>query len=147
MHTLREEPRVVLLSRTHPLVEHDQLTVEDVVGQTFVGVDPSVDSDWGGFWSLDDYRGSPAVRTRDHAKNAQEMLAALASAEAITTAPGSVAAMLLTDLSGITAIPLTDASPAVITLSGHADRNNSLVAEVLTFAQGLNVIPGVQVQA
>ena len=79
MHTLREEPRVVLLSRTHELADSDQLAVEDVVGQTFVGVDPSVDADWRGFWSLDDYRGSAAARTRDHAKNAQEMLAALAS--------------------------------------------------------------------
>ena len=147
MHTLREEPRVVLLSRTHPLAERDRLSIEDAVGQTFVGLDPSVDRDWGGFWSLDDYRGSPAARTRDHAKNAQEMLAALASTEAVTTAPESVAAMMLTDLSGIAAIPLMDASPAVITLSGHADRNNALVAQVLTFARGLNVIPGVQVQA
>ena len=55
--------------------------------------------------------------------------------------------MMLTDLSGIVAIPLTDASPAVITLSGHADRNNTLVAEMLTYAQGLKVIPGVAAQA
>ena len=147
MHTLREEPRVVLLARTHPLAERDELTVADVVEETFVGVDPSVDPDWGGFWSLDDYRGSPAAHTRDHAKNAQEMLASLASGEAITTAPGSVAAMMLTDLSGIVALRLTDASPAVITLSGHADRNNSLVAEVLAYARGLKVIPGVAAQA
>ena len=56
---LREEPRVVLLPRTHPLAEPIELTVEDAVGQTFVGLDPSVDPDWGGFWSLDDYRGAP----------------------------------------------------------------------------------------
>jgi len=147
MHPLREEPRVVLLDRDHALTDHDRLSVEDVVGETFVGVDPSVDADWSGFWSLDDYRGSPAARTRDHAKNAQEMLAALASGEAITTAPESVAAMMLTDLSRIVAIPLTDASPAVITLTGHTDRNNPLVAEVLGFAQGLKVIPGIHAQA
>ena len=147
MHTLREEGRVVLLARTHALAENVQLTVEEAIDQTFVGVDPSVDPAWAGFWSLDDYRGAPATHTRDHAKNAQEMLAALASCDAITTAPESVAAMMLTDLSGILAIPLTDASPAVITLSGHADRNNTLVAEVLAYAQGLKVIPGIGVQA
>jgi DNA-binding transcriptional LysR family regulator len=115
MYPLREEPRVVLLDQSHPLAGRDTLSVEDVVGQTFVGVDPSVDAAWSGFWSLDDYRGSPATRTRDHAKNAQEMLAALAASDAITTAPESVAAMMLTDLSRIVAIPLADASPAVIT--------------------------------
>lgn len=35
----------------------------------------------------------------------------------------------------------------MITLSGHADRNNPLVAEVLNFARGLKVIPGVHAQA
>ena len=58
MHPLREEPRVVLLEQNHALADRDRLSVEDVVGETFVGVDPSVDAAWSGFWSLDDYRGS-----------------------------------------------------------------------------------------
>jgi len=147
MHALREEPRVVLASRTHALADHDELTVEEIVGETFVGMHPSVDAAWSGFWTLDDYRGSPARRTEDQAKNAQEMIASIAGSGAITTAPGSVAAMMLTDLSGIIAIPLADASPAVITLSGHVDRNNALVAEVLAFAQDLKVVPGIHAQA
>ena len=147
MHPLREEGRVVLASRTHPLAERGEVTVGEVIDETFVGIDPSVDPDWSGFWALEDYRGVPADRTLDQAKNAQEMLAAIASGRAITTAPGSVAAMMLTDLSGILAIPLVDASPAVITLSGHADRNNAVVAQMLDFARGLNVVPGIAAQA
>jgi DNA-binding transcriptional LysR family regulator len=147
MHPLREEPRVVLTSRTHDLVGRDAVSVEEIIGETFVGTHPSVDREWSGFWTLDDYRGSPAERTGDQAKNAQEMIAALAATRSITTAPESVAAMMLTDLSGISAIPLVDASPAVICLSGHADRNNPLVAEVLAFARGLKMVPGVHAQA
>ncbi|HUH79844.1 MAG TPA: LysR family transcriptional regulator [Solirubrobacteraceae bacterium] len=147
MHPLREEPRVVLASRRHHLAGRDELTVEEVIGETFVGMHPTVDKEWSGFWTLDDYRGSPAEVTGDQAKNAQEMIASIAASGAITTVPGSVAAMMLTDLSGITAIPLMCASPAVITLSGHADRNNELVAELLDFAQGLKAVPGVHAQA
>ncbi len=149
MHPVREERRVVLASRGHHLAGRQEVSVEEVIGETFVGVHPSVDPHWSGFWGLDEYRGSPANRTHDHARNAQEMLAAVAGSRAITTAPESVAAMMLNDLSGILAIPLTDASPAVITLSGHADRNNPLVAEVVEFVRGLNAatLPAVHARA
>jgi DNA-binding transcriptional LysR family regulator len=134
-HSLREEPRVVLAARSHRLASADALCVEEVLGETFVGLHPSVEPAWAGFWSLDDHRGGPPVRiTVDQALNPGEVLAALALRESITTVPSSVAAMLVNHLTGLISIPLTDASPAVITLSGHADRRNPLVADLLAFA-------------
>jgi DNA-binding transcriptional LysR family regulator len=134
-HPLREEPRVVLAARSHPLAGANELCVRDVLGETFVGLHPSVEPAWAGFWSLDDHRGGPPTRvTVDQAVNPAEVLASLAVRESITTVPGSVAALLVNHLAGLISIPLRDADPAVITLNGHADRHNPLVAEVLTFA-------------
>jgi hypothetical protein len=41
--------------------------------------------------------------------------------------PASVASVIVNVLSGISAIPLTDAAPTTIALVGHRDRRNPLV--------------------
>jgi DNA-binding transcriptional LysR family regulator len=134
-HPLREEPRVVLAAKSHPLAGRSEVSVEEAAEHMFIGLHPSVDPDWAGFWSLDEYRGGPPTRiTGDQALNSHEVLGALVVREAIATAPASVAAMILNALTGIISIPLRGASPSVITLSGHADRQNPVVAEVLAFA-------------
>lgn len=136
-HVLREEPRVVLARSRHPLAERRTLSLEDVLDETFVGMDPAVESGWASFWSLDDHRGcAPASVTSDQAANPQEVLAALAARDAITTAPASAATVLFNNLGGVTAIPLSDASPCAIAVVGHADRRNPLVTELLTFMLG-----------
>jgi DNA-binding transcriptional LysR family regulator len=146
-HPLREEPRVVLAAKSHPLAGLSEVSVEQAAEQTFIGMHPSVEPEWAGFWSLDDHRGGPPARvTGDQALNSHEVLGALVVREAIATAPQSVAAMTLNSLTGIVAIPLRDASPAVITLSGHADRQNPVVAEVLAFALQVDDFSPVQPQ-
>ena len=79
----------------------------------------------------------PRNSTPDRAANPHEVLAALAVPDAITTVPSSVAAVILNVLSGIVAVPITDAAPCTIMLVGHADRRNPLVASVLRFARRL----------
>jgi DNA-binding transcriptional LysR family regulator len=119
---LRREPRVVLAPTRHPLAQCSQLCVADALEETFVGLHPSVEPTWAGFWSLDDHRGAPPkCVTLDRAFNPQELLASLAVRCAITTAPAYAAQVLSNVPTGVAAIPLRDADPSTIMLVGHQD--------------------------
>lgn len=137
-HRLRSEDRVVLARSGHQLACRSELTVPEVLDETFVGLHPTVDREWASFWSLDDHRGGPpSSLTSDHACNPQEVLAAVASRDAITTAPASVGRIQIDALNGLVAIPLRGAARCSIMIVGHADRRNPLVTELLTFALGV----------
>jgi DNA-binding transcriptional LysR family regulator len=135
-HLLRREPRAVLVPKRHPLAERSSLRVADVIDETFIGLHTSVEPSWGGFWSLDDERGSPPQQvTGDHAAKPQEVLAALAVGRAITTVPASVARVIMNFPTGVVAIRLLDAAPASIVLCGRDDRHGALVGALLAFAR------------
>jgi DNA-binding transcriptional LysR family regulator len=139
---LRREPRVVLAPSRHPLAQHKEVAVDDALNETFIGLHPSVEPSWAGFWSLDDHRGAPPERvTSDRAANPHELLAALAVSCAITTAPAFAAQALSSSLTGVLAIPLRDADPATIMLVGHHDGPNPHVASLRAFAR--EVVGGV----
>ena len=134
--TLRVEPRAVLAPTRHPLATRNEVSVADVLDETFIGFHNSVDPAWAGFWSLDDHRGGPPPHaTDDRVANPQEVLAALAMRVAITTVPSSIAELLVGPRTGMAAIPLRDAAPAEITLVGRKDRRNPLVETLAAFAQ------------
>ena len=133
---LRREPRAVLAPKRHPLAQRAELTVAEVLDETFIGFHPSIEPAWAGFWSLDDHRGgSPRRVTADRAVSVQEILASLAVRRAITTVPASVARVIPNLLTGVVAIPLRDAEPSSIMLVGPKDRRNPLVASLLAFAR------------
>jgi DNA-binding transcriptional LysR family regulator len=133
---LRSEPRVVLARRDHPLAGRDDLSVQDVLDETFIGLHPSVEQAWAGFWSLDDHRGGPPERvTVDRAVNPQEVLASLTARHAITTVPASVAGVIVNVLPTMTALSLSDAAPSDIMLVGHKGHSNPLVATLVAFAR------------
>ena len=133
---LRREPRAVLAPKRHPLAQRPELTVAEVLDETFIGFHPSIEPAWAGFWSLDDHRGgSPRRVTADRAVSVQEILASLAVRRAITTVPASVARVIPNLLTGVVAIPLRDAEPSSIMLVAHKDRRNPLVASLLAFAR------------
>jgi DNA-binding transcriptional LysR family regulator len=133
---LRRDPRVVLVSTRLPVAGRHNLTVADVVDETFIGLHPSIEPVWVAFWRLDDYRGGlPGRVTVDRASNPQEVLAALAVRRAITTVPNSVASVIASAQNGIAAIPLPDAEPSTVTLVGHKDRRNPLVEALVAFSQ------------
>jgi DNA-binding transcriptional LysR family regulator len=135
MDVLRGEPRMLLAPRRHPLADRSELSVAEVLGETFIGLDPSVDPDWSGFWSLDDHRGAPPRSiTRDRAANASEVLAALAMRTGVTTVPASVARLIPSALAGVVSIALRDADPVTIVLAGRNDRCTPHVAVLREFA-------------
>jgi DNA-binding transcriptional LysR family regulator len=131
---LRVEPRAVLVRSGHRLANRSALTVAEVIGETFIGYNPAVDAVWAGFWSLDDHRGAPPARlTPDEASAPQEVLAALAVRDAVTTVPSSSAALLVNVMTGLESIPLTDANPTTFVLAGRRDRRSALVDAFVEF--------------
>lgn len=135
-HELRREPRVVLAPKRHPLAQCRDLSVEDVLDETFIGLHPAIPRSWAGFWSLDDHRGAPPrLLTQDHASNPQEVLAALTVRCAITTVPASVARALANLPTGLATIPLRDAHPSTIALVGDEDRRNPRVDALRAYAE------------
>ena len=136
---LRREPRVLLASRSHPLAAREEVTVAEVIDETFVGFHPSVDPTWAGFWSLDDHRGSPARNlTPDRAATAQDVIASLAVRCAVTTVPSSVAHLIGNLLTGLAAIALRDAECSTIMLVGREDRRTPHIDALRRFiSEGL----------
>jgi DNA-binding transcriptional LysR family regulator len=135
---LHTEPRVVLAPKRHPLAKRSELTVAEVLDETFLGAHPSVEPTWAGFWSLDDHRGGPAPHTAGHASNSQERFAMIAAGRGITTTPACYASVLLRIMGNMAAIPLVDADPCVFTLVGREDRRNRLVDAFLAVAAELS---------
>ena len=138
IHELRSEPRVVLVSTGHPLARRAELTVTEVLDETFCGTSPSLEPVRAGFWRLDDHRGAPAPHvTDDEATNPHEVLACIASGRAIITAPASNAANVLKGLTDVIAVPLRDAKPARLTLTWRKDNHNPNVIKLTRLAGSL----------
>jgi DNA-binding transcriptional LysR family regulator len=137
MHPLRGESRVVLAADVHPLAQKDELTVAEVLDETFCGAPASLEPVRAGFWRLDDHRGGVGP-TVGEASNAQEMVAVIASGSAISTAPASSAPTFQSAVPGITAIPLRDAHPTVLSLVWHKVNPNPLVDAIVATARMLD---------
>ncbi len=137
VRVLRSEERIVLAPTRHPLSTCEQLSLADVIDETFIGFHPSIPPAWAGFWSLDDHRGgAPRHVTSDGARNPHEVLASLAVRRALTTVPAAVAGLIPSVLSGVSTIPLRDAAPATIVLLGREDHRNPLVDALIGYAVG-----------
>jgi DNA-binding transcriptional LysR family regulator len=135
---LNAEARVVLAARTHPLAGREDLTVAEVLDETFTRSDPAVDPVWAGNWTLDEFRGgSPRNQVQRPASNVQSTLSAVASGLAISTSPASQAVPIVNAFSGVVAIPLRDAPPMIMSLVGRNDRRGRPVEALREVARGL----------
>jgi DNA-binding transcriptional LysR family regulator len=132
------EQRVVLASTSHPLAPRSELAVEDVLDEVYVGSHPAVDPDWAGFWRLDDHRGASAPNvTGDRSLSFGATVAMIAYGRAITTVPARHAEIVEKLLTGVVAIPLGDAHPAVLSLLWRRDVHNPLVQSLTAVAKSL----------
>jgi DNA-binding transcriptional LysR family regulator len=138
IQALRTEPRAIVAPRSHPLAQHSELTVAEVLDETFIGYHPAVQPIWAGFHSLDDHRGTPAPRiTADRALTPSQMLTIIAARQAIIAIPASDAAIVLKVLRGVVAIPVRDAHPAVLSLIWRKSNHNPLVQALAALAAGI----------
>ena len=137
---LRTEPRVVLAAKGHPLARRVELTVAEVLDETFCGSDPSLEPTRAGFWRLDDHRCGPAPNvSADRTVCPHETIAVVASGRAIAIAPASNAANFVLGLPGVevAAIPLRDAAPTVLSLVWRKHAPNPLVETIVAIAESL----------
>jgi DNA-binding transcriptional LysR family regulator len=138
VQVLRREQRMVLAPRDHRLVERSELTVADVLEDTFIGFHPSIEPWWAGFWSLNDHRGgSPQHVTADRISNSQELFTMIAMGKGILAVPACHANLITRALNSVLAIPLSDADPAVFVLVGREDRRNPSVEALIAVAEKL----------
>ena len=135
---IRTERRVLIAPRSHPLAQRREVSVAEVVDETFLGYHPGVDPVWAGFWSLDDHRGEPAsLLSADRVATSTEMLAALSSGNALTTVPAFQAEVIVNVVASLVAIPLSDADAADLSLVWNRDRESPLVRAMVSVAEAL----------
>jgi DNA-binding transcriptional LysR family regulator len=133
---IRTSPLVVAMTESHPLAGRSELSVADVLEETFPGIVAWCDPGWLGYWGLDAYRGEPARRTHDAAATPEEVASIVASGRAITTVP-AIVAVPFAHL-GIRAIPLIDAAPAVLTLVWPEGAATPLVEDLAEMARAVH---------
>jgi DNA-binding transcriptional LysR family regulator len=133
---IRTSPLVVAMAENHPLSERPELTVADVLDETFPGIVDWCDPVWLGYWGLDAYRRAPARRSDDAAVTPEEVASIVASGRAITTVPALVAVPFAH--LGIKATPLVDADPAVLMLVWPQGAAAPLVAELAEMAREMS---------
>ena len=135
---LRSEGRVIVVPARHRLAGRSELTVAEVLDETFCGSSPLLEPQRAGLWSLDDHRGGPPPSiTADRAINPGEVAAVVLSGRAISAAPASNARNVLQSVPGLVAIPLSDARPVVLSLIWRRENTNSLVASLVEIAKRL----------
>ena len=137
LKVIRTEPRGLVAHAGHRFARREELTVAEVLDETFVSYHPDVQPEWAGFHSLDDHRGGPPrSMTVDRAMTSLQMLGIMTTSRAVTTVPLTDARVAQAVLPAA-AIPLTDADPAVVSLVWRAEHAHPLVRALVTVADEL----------
>lgn len=132
---LREERRVLVISREHRLAGRGELNVADVLDETFVGYHPRVQAGWAAFHSFDDHRGGPPRALTDHHPlTTLQMLGAIAQPDVLAVAPECDALIGVRAVTTMVAVPVRDAAPVRLSLISRADSPNPLLADLLEVA-------------
>jgi DNA-binding transcriptional LysR family regulator len=135
--TVRSEPRAVVMHRTNPLGGRDELTVAEVLDETFIGYHADVQREWAGFHSLDDHRGGPAgSMTADRASTSLQMLGLMSAGRAVTVVPACDGRIVAQAIPELTSIPLRDAAPAQLSLVWEQARCPPLLEALLAVVRG-----------
>lgn len=141
VRTLREEERVVVMARSHPLAARATLTPADLAGERFVSHTDAVSPTWRDFWLLTEQLGGRrpplAVHTAD---TLDDWLHLIASGDGIDTAPAIVARYY--SWPGLACVPLVGAPPAALAVALPCDRRAPLAERFAALAQELGAPAG-----
>jgi DNA-binding transcriptional LysR family regulator len=138
VQAVRCEPRALMMTRSHPLAQLEELTLADVLDETFVSYHPDVQPEWAGFHSLDDHRGGPPrSMTVDHAASTLQMLGIMTTSDAVTVVPQCDARIAQQVLPEVVATPVRDARPAVLSLVWDTGRQHPLAEGLVAVAAEL----------
>lgn len=131
--TLDVSPMVAVMAVGHPLAQHWEPSVADVLGARFLRADASLDRDWVAFWTLDAQRGGPPATVEAEVGSMAEWLEGVVSGAAIATTADWVAGGL--PHPGVVMIPLIDAPPVETCLVWRADDDRREVAALVDLAR------------
>ncbi len=130
------ERRAVVVARTHPLADRSEVTVADVLDETYIALEPSLDPVWSAFWTFDNERGGPPRQvSASPSASAQERFAMIASGLGITVASSRQAGIIASALRGVSAIMVSDAERVPLSLVGRKDRLNPTVEGLRSVAR------------
>jgi DNA-binding transcriptional LysR family regulator len=139
---LKRETRAVVTYTGHRLAHADEVDCADLKDEMFLGYDDSVQADWVAFHDLHEERGGPPTLTKERARRPSDMLMLIASRQGLTVIPTTDAAILLSVLRGIVAVPVRDAPPSLFTLVWRTDNPSPLVRALATIAASIADGPG-----
>ncbi len=138
VHVVREEPCALVVPRSNPLARHEEIPVEEALGETFIGFHETVQPKWAAFHTLDHHRGAPPEAVTDDAvRTPSDMLLAMTARRAVTVVPQADAAVIVQALRGVTAVRLRGAAPARIALAVRKRPHNALVRAFVSSARTL----------
>ncbi len=140
---VRLEPRAVVAHISHRLAGREEVGVEEVLDEVFLGYHPDVQPEWSAFHSLDSHRGGPPrERTSDNALTSMQMLSAMVDPHGITTVPMCDAMIAVQVLRDVSVIPLTGAEPSVLSLTWSEDSPHPLLESLASSAERLVAVNG-----
>lgn len=110
-----EEPRVLCCRSDHRVAESAQLSMHDVLDETFVNLE-GAPQEWCSFWQLDDARHRPARTDGYPARTPSELQLALLGGDVVM--PVALSAWRIALAAGpLRAVTLTDAPPSQIAVA------------------------------
>jgi DNA-binding transcriptional LysR family regulator len=126
--------RYVLLSEAHPLAGRSALAFEEIEGETFPGLHPSVPERWAREAWLTDRRGAKPRVTSETPITLDEVWALISTGKAIAVLPEFM--VLPTQGDGVRAIPLVDVEPVEVCLARRKDDTRETVSAMFQIVEG-----------
>jgi DNA-binding transcriptional LysR family regulator len=129
---IREEPRMVVLPRTHRLAGRDSVTFADIAGEPMV-VHRGASPEWEDAHDCSPRPDGTHPKRGPAVSNVEEKVALVAAGRAISFVPRSVAAAFASD--EVVYLPLDDAPPFEICLAYLAGRQPGPVTDFVAVAR------------
>ncbi|MGD9572982.1 MAG: LysR family transcriptional regulator [Thermoleophilia bacterium] len=140
------EERAAILPRRHRLAEASVASIHDLTSERFVAVAPGMD-DIAGYWAAAGERDGEATRYGSEAWTVQEVLTGVGYMGDVITSIPSV--LRFYRVPGLVAVPLSDVSPAPMSIARRAGDERAVVADFLdavrtVSARLVDLVPGAE---
>ena len=132
---LERGPRMVALSRSHPLAERDFLTPADLRCETFIPQSDATPKYWQEYWMLVDELGMQPSISSYVGDNIEEWLHLIGRGEGIDTCPAVIARYFARP--DVTYLPLQGAANATLVVAVIHDARTPLINEFIELATAI----------
>lgn len=133
VETIATEPRLIALTKTHPLATHQALTFADLRDESFI-VNPMVPTAGSpARWLAEQRRHGLPGRIAAEARSPQEIMTLVGAGKGVCLVPAAAASH--DRRSDVAYVPVTDAEPAVVSLAWSPDRSSPTVRAFIATAR------------